>query len=1060
MANSQVQYEECLSLIDVGVGIFDADLRLLHCNPAFRKMRRYPDDFCHPGISLTELLSFNAQRGDFGPGDPDAHVTARLGEIETAREREVEFQMADGQILLIKYRRMADNGLLITYQDLTAQRQSEQAVRASEERHQLVTRATSDGIYDWNVADDELYVSDHLAKLLNLDLTRQTSKMWAEQIHPDDYQDYVDGIVAHFKGDSDAVECDYRLRAKDGGYRWVHDRGVGLRDAKGRVIRLVGAVRDVTDLRTAKAEIEHVEGRLLGALETISDGILLVSPDGRVELFNDRYVQIFSDAVDGADLSDVIVKGRDFFDMIRNGYELGMFKSHPEGVDGWIAARREAWKRPVANWELELANGTWILLNEREMADGGRISVYTDITELKRRESEALAARERFEEAIEALSTGFALWDAEDRMVVCNSRYREYFAELADIVNPGTEFGAIMKAGIERGLFPLAKGDTGAYLAAIAEKRARGVGETREQLISDHWLQVTDHRTKDGIVSIYSDVTELKTKQMEIEKQSAILRLTMENMGQGITLVDENLETIALNRKFLELLELPEDRFGGGFTMEEAFRYNAERGEYGPGNIEEQVQERLKLAAKFEAHKFERVRPDGIVIEVVGHPIDGGGFVSTYTDITDRKRAEEERNAALSEFNAVLENIDYGVIFMGPDLRARIINKVMRNFWKFTPEFVDSKPSMRELIEFNREEGIYDLGGEKWDDWIEARVERVRQGGFEPIELHRTDGLILRHQCVALPDGGRMLTYFDITEQRNREKETERARDAAEAALEDLRTTQERLVQSEKMASLGQLTAGIAHEIKNPLNFVNNFAKLSEELLEELSELIQKPLASLGEEERDDAQDLLETVSSNLGKINHHGKRADSIVRNMLLHSREGPVELQRVGLNPIVEEALNLAYHGARAENPGFNIEMETEFDDAVGEIDCYSQDLMRVFLNLIGNGMYAADKRRETENGAFAPKISVTTRAGNDAVEVEVRDNGTGIPPEVRERIFLPFFTTKPAGDGTGLGLSLSYDIVVKRHGGTLDVDSMPGEFTSFVVSIPTKAPDAKKP
>ena len=1022
-------------------------------------MRRYPEDLCRIGVGLDELLSFNAQRGDFGPGDPGTHVLARLHEIKTTGEREVEFQMADGQILLIKYRRMAEGGLLITYQDLTAERRSEQAMRASEERHQLVTQATSDGIYDWNVADDELYVSEHLARLLDLDLTRQTSKMWAEKIHPNDYKGYVDGIVAHFKGDSDAVECDYRLRTKNGEYRWAHDRGVGVRDAKGRVIRMVGAIRDVTDLRAAKAEIEHVEGRLLGALETISDGILLVSPDARVELYNERYVEIFSDAVDGADMSEVIVKGRDFFDMIRNGYELGMFKPHPDGLEGWLAARREAWRKPVANWELELANGTWILLNEREMPDGGRISVYTDITELKRRESEALAARERFEEAIEALSTGFALWDAEDRLVICNSRYREYFAELADIVKPGAAFDRIMQAGIKRGLFPLSSGDPDGYLAAIAEKRARGIGETREQLISDHWLQVTDHRTKDGIVSIYSDVTELKTKQMEIEKQSAIQLLTMENMGQGITLVDEKLETIALNRKFLELLELPEDRFGGGFTMEEAFRYNAERGEYGPGNIDQQVQERLRLAAKFEAHKFERVRPDGMVIEVIGNPIDGGGFVSTYTDITDRKRAEEERNAALSEFHAVLENIDYGVIFMGPDLRARIINKVMRNFWNFTPEFVDSKPSMRELLEFSRAEGIYDLGAESWEDWIETRVKRVRKGGFEPIELHRTDGMILRHQCVALSDGGRMLTYFDITEQRNREKETERSRDVAEAALDDLRKAQEKLVQSEKMASLGQLTAGIAHEIKNPLNFVNNFAKLSEELLEELSEIIEGPLASLSEDDRDDAEDLLETVRSNLGKINHHGKRADSIVRNMLLHSREGPTELQRVALNPIVEEALNLAYHGARAENPGFNIEMQTELDNAVGEIDCYSQDLMRVFLNLIGNGMYAAEKRREAENGAFTPLISVTTRVGKDTVEVEIRDNGTGITPEVRERIFLPFFTTKPAGEGTGLGLSLSYDIVVKQHGGNLSVESVPGQFTSFLVSIPTKAPDAKE-
>ncbi|MEL7013811.1 MAG: ATP-binding protein, partial [Pseudomonadota bacterium] len=280
------------------------------------------------------------------------------------------------------------------------------------------------------------------------------------------------------------------------------------------------------------------------------------------------------------------------------------------------------------------------------------------------------------------------------------------------------------------------------------------------------------------------------------------------------------------------------------------------------------------------------------------------------------------------------------------------------------------------------------------------------------------------------------------------------ARDDAEAALADLKKAQERLVQSEKMASLGQLTAGIAHEIKNPLNFVNNFAKLSEEMLEELGEILEDPMKALDGEDREDAEDLMQTVRENLVKINEHGSRADSIIKNMLLHSRDGPTERQRVALNPIVEEALNLAYHGARAENSNFNIDMQTDLSADVGEIECFPQDLMRVFLNLISNGMYAAHKRAQ-EDESHAPVISLISRAVGDRFEVEVRDNGMGIPEEMRERIFTPFFTTKPAGEGTGLGLSLSYDIVVKQHGGDLTVDSRPGEFTAFVTSFPRTLP-----
>jgi len=263
----------------------------------------------------------------------------------------------------------------------------------------------------------------------------------------------------------------------------------------------------------------------------------------------------------------------------------------------------------------------------------------------------------------------------------------------------------------------------------------------------------------------------------------------------------------------------------------------------------------------------------------------------------------------------------------------------------------------------------------------------------------------------------------------------------------------QRLIQSEKMANLGQLTAGIAHEIKNPLNFVNNFAKLSDELMAELTDILQDQIAALDEEARSEAEYLLQTIHENLGKINDHGKRADSIVKNMLLHSREGPSEPQTVDLNTVVDEALNLVYHGMRAEHPDFNIEMVKSLAPEVGEIECFPQDLMRVFLNLIGNGMYAAHKH-STQAGAeenFSPTIWVTTRTHGDRVEIEVRDNGAGIAAEVRDKIFMPFFTTKPAGEGTGLGLSLSYDIVVKEHSGEITVDSRPGEYTAFRVTLP---------
>lgn len=280
------------------------------------------------------------------------------------------------------------------------------------------------------------------------------------------------------------------------------------------------------------------------------------------------------------------------------------------------------------------------------------------------------------------------------------------------------------------------------------------------------------------------------------------------------------------------------------------------------------------------------------------------------------------------------------------------------------------------------------------------------------------------------------------------EEVQERTRELSRS-LDDLRAAQGRLIQTEKLASLGQLTAGIAHEIKNPLNFVNNFSSVSTELIDELNEALQS--ASLDGKTREAVDELTGMLKGNLEKVVQHGKRADSIVRNMLLHSREGSGEHRPSDINAIVEESLNLAYHGARAERPAFNVTLERDFDPAAGMVDIYPQEITRVLLNLISNGFYASGKRKESAAGGFEPTLRAATKDLGGQIEIRIRDNGTGIPPDVKEKMFNPFFTTKPAGEGTGLGLSMSHDIVVKQHGGTIDVNSTPGVFTEFIITLP---------
>jgi two-component system, NtrC family, sensor kinase len=265
----------------------------------------------------------------------------------------------------------------------------------------------------------------------------------------------------------------------------------------------------------------------------------------------------------------------------------------------------------------------------------------------------------------------------------------------------------------------------------------------------------------------------------------------------------------------------------------------------------------------------------------------------------------------------------------------------------------------------------------------------------------------------------------------------------AEEALKELKATQAQLIQSEKMASLGELTAGIAHEIQNPLNFVNNFSELSNELMDEMNMEIEKG-------DFLEARTISLDIKQNLEKITHHGKRADAIVKSMLQHSRSGSQTKEFANINLLTDEYLRLAYHGFRVKESLFNATLKTDYDEKIGDIQIISQDIGRVILNLINNALYSLNEKKKLHDPHYEPTISVSTKQVNSHIEICVADNGKGIPPQVMDKVFQPFFTTKPTGQGTGLGLSLSYDII-KALGGELKVKSKEGSGAEFVMVIP---------
>ena len=781
-----------LDEISVGFAVFDADLRLVFCNSRYPLIRGYPIELCTPGVTLAELFRYNAARGDYGNGDAELQVAERITQIRCNADITVDQALSDGRILAARYRPLAAGGLTTTYDDVTEMRRTEVTLRRDQARYEQVTKAVSEGLYDWNIESNDLQVSEHLNALFDFAEGELNASDWVARLHPDDFASYRSALLAHLRGTTSVLDTEYRIRDKANVYRWVEDRGIATRNLAGRAVRLVGAVSDIAIRKDAERALKDSEERYALAMSAINEGVYDWDV-ARDEIFyspNVREVLGFSEEM------------RTPSDWIQ--------RIHPEDLPAYRAATAAHFRGETRRFLCEMryrhADGSihWARQHGTGIRDAtGRVVRVVgstgDISAEKTLERERDEARTRLSVALESMSQGFALFDAEDRLVMCNSPFRRFFTEGADpeiaaMVVPGMKFEDYVRKAFESGMYPDAGSDIEAYVRIrLARRRTPGPG-FELQLSDGTWLYVTEQLTYDR------------------------------------------------------------------------------------------------------------------------------GLVAIYTDITDAKRREQELQVA-------------------------------------------------------------------------------------------------RH--------------------------------AAEAALVDLRRAQDRLVQTEKLASLGQVTAGIAHEIKNPLNFVNNFSALSAELVGEMNDVLAG--ATLDKKTRGELDELGQMLKGNLDKVVQHGKRADSIVKNMLQHSREGSGEHRSADINAIVDESLNLAYHGARADKASFDIALHRDFDLAAGAVDVYPQEITRVLLNLISNGFYATAKRRTEAGDDFKPTLRAATKNLGAQVEIRIRDNGTGIPPEVRKKIFDPFFTTKPTGEGTGLGLSMTHDIIVKQHGGRIDVDTVPGEFTEFIITLP---------
>jgi signal transduction histidine kinase len=610
--------------------------------------------------------------------------------------------------------------------------------------------------------------------------------------------------------------------------------------------------------------------------------------------------------------------------------------------------------------------------------------------------------------AFDAMQEGFGVFDADLNLIVCNERYiaiREYPRALCQ---PGVPLAALLRFNAVRGDYgdvdvdKLVRDRITRVLEFTAHEVERGLPNGRRIIV--RYTPVDGV----GILSTFVDVTDLRTAEDKVAEMARLPDRNPEPVlrfkGDG-TLVYFNPAAIRLVTDLDLAIDAPApadwiEQFALARRREDAISMDVEAGER------------------------------TYVLTVA--PVAGANKFNLYgRDVTELKEAEQvvAALAKLPEQNP------------GPVLRFG------SGF-----DFQYANPAAQKLVD------RLQLSPEKAppDVWVEAMA-RCMDSALPTEFEYRFDEQ--DYALLAVPVAGTELINIygrDITQRKAAEDALRDAKEAAEDALAKLQIAQKTLVHTEKMASLGQLTAGIAHEIKNPLNFVNNFARLAGDLLVEYHDITRPLLEKVSAEDRDDAEDLIDTIGENLRKIGEHGRRADDIVKGMLAHARQGPASSSHVDVNAMLEESINLAYHGMRAKYSDFNATLERNLAPSLPQIECFPQEISRVFLNLASNGLYALRQRSRAETGSeYRACLKVTSRLEKAQVVIVLRDNGTGMPAEVVERIFQPFFTTKPTGEGTGLGLSLSFDIIVQQHRGSMTVESVVGNFTEFTMCLPFSLP-----